>query len=60
MNTLLLRLTRLRDDCKAVTALEYGLIAAAVVAVGLAGFSIIGDNLHSKMATVDTAMSADP
>ncbi len=47
----------LKTDKRAVTALEYGLIAAAVVAVGLAGFSAIGTNLATKMNTVKTALS---
>lgn len=47
----------LKTDKRAVTALEYGLIAAAVVAVGLAGFSVIGTNLSTKMTTVKNMLT---
>lgn len=47
----------LKTDTRAVTALEYGLIAAAVVAVGLAGFSVVGDSLATKMTAVKTAIA---
>lgn len=47
----------LKTDKRAVTALEYGLIAAAVVAVGLAGFSIVGTNLAVKMTAVKAALT---
>ena len=47
----------LKTDKRAVTALEYGLIAAAVVAVGLAGFSAVGTNLALKMNNVKAAMT---
>ena len=47
----------LKTDKRAVTALEYGLIAAAVVAVGLAGFSVVGTNLATKMNGVKAAMT---
>lgn len=55
----------LRKDRHAVTALEYGLIAAAVVAIGLAGFSVIGTDLAAKVGSVESAMDpaaapADP
>ena len=36
-------------DKRAVTALEYGLIAAAIIAVCLAGFQLVGGNLNSLM-----------
>jgi pilus assembly protein Flp/PilA len=47
----------LKTDRRAVTALEYGLIAAAVVAVGLAGFSVIGTNLAAKFTNVKAALT---
>ena len=56
MTALFARFTGLASDRKGVTALEYGLIAAAVVAVGLASFSIIGTELATKMNTVQTAL----
>ena len=49
-------LTALRNDKRAVTALEYGLIAAAVVVVGLAGFSTIGSDLSGKFNKVESTM----
>lgn len=57
MNAILFRLLALRTDRRAVTALEYGLIAAAVVAIGLAGFSVIGDNLQTKFTDVEAALT---
>ena len=47
----------LKTDKRAVTALEYGLIAAAVVAVGLAGFSVVGTNLATKFTSVKAALT---
>ncbi len=47
----------LKTDKRAVTALEYGLIAAAVVAVGLAGFSVVGTNLATKFTAVKAAVT---
>lgn len=47
----------LKTDKRAVTALEYGLIAAAVVAVGLAGFSVVGTNVATKMTSVKNALT---
>ena len=52
----LLYLSALRRDHRAVTALEYGLIAAAVVAIGLAGFSLIGGDLANMFTSVNNAM----
>ena len=43
-------------DRRAVTALEYGLIAAAVVVVGLSAFSLIGDQLANTVANVTAAL----
>ena len=59
MVSFLAHLMTLRKDRRAVTALEYGLIAAAVVAVGLSGFSLIGDSLAGKVNIINSAMS-DP
>ncbi len=46
----------LKTDKRAVTALEYGLIAATVVAVGLAGFSAIGTSLSNKVNAIEGVM----
>ncbi len=60
MTALLTRFNSLRADRRGVTALEYGLIAAAVVAIGLAGFSVIGEDLANKVTAVQNTMdSAD-
>ena len=47
----------LKTDKRAVTALEYGLIAAAVVVVGLGAFSTVGTNLATKMNSVKNALT---
>ena len=47
----------LKTDKRAVTALEYGLIAAAVVAVGLAGFSAIGTTMATKVTNIKSVFS---
>lgn len=46
----------LGHDRRAVTALEYGLIAAAIVVVGLSAFSVIGDQLANNVANLTEAM----
>lgn len=52
-----LLLGRLRLDRRAVTSLEYGIIAAAVVVVGLASFSTVGTRVGGKMTSVKAAMT---
>ena len=47
----------LKTDQRAVTALEYGLIAAAVVAVGLAGFSAVGTTMATKVNNIKNVFS---
>ena len=59
MTAVITQLKNLRGDRRAVTALEYGLIAAAVVAIGLAGFSIIGTDLAAKVTSVQTTLDQD-
>lgn len=39
-------------DRRGVTAVEYGLIAAMTVAVGLSVFNLIGDRLHQDVNCV--------
>ncbi len=46
----------LNTDKRAVTALEYGLIAAAVVVVGLAAFSGIGTKLATTVGSINAKM----
>lgn len=57
MSNFMFRMMALRDDRRAVTALEYGLIAAAVVAIGLAGFSVIGTSLEEKFNDVSNNLT---
>lgn len=57
MTKLAVVLSMLDRDQRAVTALEYGLIAAAIIAVGLAGFSVIGSSLADKMNAVAEVMT---
>ena len=52
MSTIFVRMMALRHDRRAVTALEYGLIAAAIAAVSLAGFTVLGTNLETKLMNV--------
>lgn len=47
----------LRFDRRAVTSLEYGIIAAIVVVVGLVGISGVGTNVATKMTKVKNAMT---
>lgn len=50
------RLATLRTDEKGVTALEYGVIAAVTIVVGLATFNLIGPQLATTFDTVYTAL----
>ena len=47
----------LKTDKRAVTALEYGLIAGVIVAVVLAGFGTISNNLTTKLSNVAKALT---
>jgi len=42
----------LKTDRRAVTALEYGLIAGAIVAVILVGFNVLASDLSAKFSTI--------
>lgn len=42
----------LKTDRRAVTALEYGLIAGAIVAVILVGFNTLATDLSSKFTAI--------
>jgi pilus assembly protein Flp/PilA len=50
------RLGALRRDEKGVTALEYGVIAAVVIVVGLATFNLMGNQLRGVFDNVRTAL----
>ena len=45
------------NDRKGVTALEYGVIAAATIVVGLAAFGTIGTTLATIFGNVKTALA---
>ncbi|WP_439579391.1 Flp family type IVb pilin [Elioraea sp.] len=49
-------LAALRRDEKGVTALEYGVIAAVVIVIGLATFLTIGETLDGVFTEVNTAL----
>jgi Flp pilus assembly pilin Flp len=44
----------LKFDRRAVTALEYGLIAGVIVATIAVGFSLLANNLSTKFSTIGT------
>jgi Flp pilus assembly pilin Flp len=46
----------LKTDKRAVTALEYGLIAGAIVAVILVGFNTLAGNLSAKFSAIGTSL----
>ncbi len=43
---------RLKSDRRAVTALEYGLIAALIAGVMITGVTTLGSNLNLKFAAI--------
>ncbi|MEJ0015833.1 MAG: Flp family type IVb pilin [Acetobacteraceae bacterium] len=43
---------QLKTDCRAVTALEYGLIAGLVAVVIVTGVTLVGTNLSAMFTTV--------
>jgi pilus assembly protein Flp/PilA len=49
-------LQTLRSDKRAVTALEYGLIAAVIAGVVAAAFTGIGTHLNTVLGTVNTSL----
>ena len=46
----------LKTDRRAVTALEYGLIAGIIVAVITLGFGVLGTNLSNKFSTIGASL----
>jgi Flp pilus assembly pilin Flp len=48
----LLAWIQLKTDCRAVTALEYGLIGAVVVAVIAVGFTVLAGSASTKFVYV--------
>jgi pilus assembly protein Flp/PilA len=49
-------LVLLKTDKRAVTALEYGMIAALIAVVAIGGFSAIGTRLSTTLTTVSSAL----
>jgi pilus assembly protein Flp/PilA len=47
----------LKTDKRAVTALEYGLIAGVLVVTVLVGFNTLGSNLQAKFNTVASKLT---
>jgi Flp pilus assembly pilin Flp len=48
----------LKYDRRAVTALEYGLIAAVIIAVCATAFVSLGTQLNATLSKVQTTMAA--
>jgi Flp pilus assembly pilin Flp len=46
----------LKLDRRAVTALEYGLIAGVIVATITVGFSLLANSLSTKFSTIGTSL----
>jgi pilus assembly protein Flp/PilA len=46
----------LKSDRRAVTALEYGLIAGIIVAVIALGFGVLGTNLSTKFSNIGNSL----
>jgi Flp pilus assembly pilin Flp len=46
----------LKSDRRAVTALEYGLIAGAIVATVLAGFNVLAGSLSTKFGNIGAGL----
>lgn len=53
------RLGALRRDERGVTALEYGVIAAVVIVIGLATFLTIGETLDGVFNNVNTSLQSN-
>jgi len=47
----------LRADRRAVTALEYGLIAGVIVATIAVGFSLLANDLSTEFANIGTSLT---
>jgi pilus assembly protein Flp/PilA len=56
LTTLILLVQNLRADKKAVTALEYGLIAALVAVVIITAVTALGTNLSKTFTTVANSL----
>ena len=49
---------KLVKSCSGATAIEYGLIAALIAVVTIAGLTTLGSNLNAKYNTIATDVSA--
>lgn len=49
---------KLRDDHRAVTALEYGLIAGVIVATIAIGFALLANDLSQQFENIGNSISA--
>jgi len=58
MKILFQKLTALKSDRRAVTALEYGLIAALIAGVIITAVSALGTNISSTFNTIATDISS--
>ena len=52
MTDYLARLLQLKVDRRAVTALEYGLLAGVTVAIILVGFHVLANSLSTSFSTI--------
>lgn len=50
-------LSKLRRDEKGATVIEYALIAALVAVVAIAGFSLVGTKVSTKLVTIGSALT---
>ena len=50
-------LTALKSDRRAVTMLEYGLIAALVAIVAITGLTSLGTSVNTQFGTIATKVS---
>jgi Flp pilus assembly pilin Flp len=52
MQPIITILSSLRRDCRAVTALEYGLIAGVLVLTVVVGFNTLGSGLTNEFTNI--------
>jgi Flp pilus assembly pilin Flp len=50
---------RLKTDRRAVTALEYGLIAGVIVATIAVGFSLLANDLSQEFSNIGNSVTAE-
>jgi pilus assembly protein Flp/PilA len=51
-----LKSAQLKDDCRGVTALEYGLIAGLIAVVIITAVTLVGTSLSTVFGSVSTAL----